>query len=213
MIFIVFLAIGLLSAIAALVFKNKLAVIASLVFVVVSLIIPVGIYSSNIGKIADLEAFYMASATNFEISRDDTASYLSESKIESNITLIPITGSIERMGVGQSTANRVLEYRNSVNAYNSAFAKYRAYKRNMLYGIAYPEVPTEMRLIIINPVQNESPNNTETINTPNMNPAPDTNSPSVNTPVIDGSNDNNAITKEELKGVVEEVINQIQEVK
>src|SRR4030042_3909437 len=163
MIFLIFSVIGVISAIAALVFKNKLAVVGSLVFLVISIIIPVGIYSSNIGKIADLEAFYMASSTNFQISRDDTASYLSEDKITSNITLIPITGSIERMGVGQSTADRVLEYRNAVNAYNSAFAKYRAYKRNMLYGIAYPEVPTEMRLLIINPVQNDSPNNVDSI--------------------------------------------------
>jgi hypothetical protein len=172
MLFLIFLVIGLISVVAALIFKNKAAIIGSLAFMVLVVIIPVGIYSSNIGKIADLEAFYNASATNFQISRDDTASYLSEDKIQSNVTLIPITGSIEKMGVGQSVANRVLEYRNSVNDYNSAFAKYKAYKGSLLYGIAYPSVPSEMRLLVINPVSNGSSNNYDggtTITTNNSN--------------------------------------------
>ncbi len=207
MVFLIFLVLGILSAIAAMIFKNKLAIVASLVFVVITIIIPVGIYSSNIGKIADLEAFYNASATNFQISRDDTASYLSEDKIQSNITLIPITGSIERMGVGQSAANRVLEYRNSVNAYNTAFAKYRAYKRSMLYGIAYPEVPSEMRLLIINPVQNGSPNNVDSIDMPSTSPAPDTDKPSVSTPTL--QDNSNTLTQEELKDTLQTIINQI----
>jgi len=211
MIFLVMLVIFLLSAVAGLIFKNKLAIIASLVCLVISLLIPVGIYTSNIGKIADLEAFYLASVTNFELARDDTASYLSEDRIESNITLIPITGSIEKMGVGQSVANRVLEYRNSVNAYNSAFAKYRAYKKNMLYGIAYPNVPEEMRLLIINPVQNGNSNNADSINTPNTSPAPDTKSPSVDVPTID--NNTNTITQEDLNNALKDAINQIIEAK
>ena len=159
MLFIIFIALGFASLVAALIFKNKLAIIGSIAFILLSIVIPVGIYSSNIGTIADLEAFFTASSTNFQVSRDDTASYLSEEKIESDITLIPITGSIERLGVGQSTADRVLEYRNAVNSYNTAFAKYRAYKNSALFGIAYPEVPSHMRLLVINPVDNESPNN------------------------------------------------------
>ena len=202
MIFLAFLVISVISAIAAIALKNKLAILASLICAVISLVIPAGIYTSNIGKIADLEAFYIASATNFEISRDDTASYLSENKIQSNVTLIPITGSIERMGVGQSIANRVLEYRNSVNAYNSAFAKYRAYKKNVLYGIAYPSIPEEMRLIIINPVQNESPSNTTKINQPEMTPVPDTKSPSVSIPEINNTENNKEI-QETLNKILE----------
>lgn len=213
MVFIVLAGIFLLSAIAAMIFRNKLAIIASLICLVISFLIPVGIYSTNIGKVADLESFYLASSTNFELTRNDTASYLSEDKIESNVTLIPITGSIERMGIGQSVANRVLEYRNSVNAYNTAFAKYRAYKRNILFGLAYPTVPEEMRLLIINPVQNESPNNADTINVPNTNPAPDTNSPSVNTPTITPKTDSDGITKEDLNKALEDAINKVIEAK
>jgi hypothetical protein len=155
MLFIIFIAIGFLSAVAALIFKNKLAVVASLIFMVIAIVIPVGIYASNIGTIADMEAFYNASATNFQITRDDTASYLSEDMIVSNVALIPITGSIEKMGMGQSVANRVLEYRNACNDYNSAFARYKAYKNSWLFGIAYPSIPDEMRLLIINPVSGE----------------------------------------------------------
>jgi hypothetical protein len=117
------------------------------------------------------------------------------------------------MGIGQSVANRVLEYRNSVNAYNTAFAKYRAYKRNILFGIAYPTVPEEMRLLIINPVQNGSPNNTDSINIPNMTPAPNTNSPSVNTPILNPKTESNGLTKEDLNNAIEDAINKVIEAK
>lgn len=152
MLFVIFMVVGFISAIAALIFKNKLAIVASLAFTIIAIVIPVGIYASNIGTIADMEAFYNASATNFQLTRDDTASYLSEDMIASNTALIPITGSIEKMGVGQSVANRVLEYRNACNDYNSAFARYKAYKESFLFGIAYPNIPDEMRLLIINSV-------------------------------------------------------------
>jgi hypothetical protein len=150
MVFIVFLVLGLISVIAALVFKNKVAMLGSLAFLVLSVVIPTVIYSTNIGTIADLQAFYTTSAENFQIARDDTASYLSEDKVRENIALIPIYGSIERMGMGQSTADRVLEYRNAVNAYNSSFARYKAYKDNILYGMAYPGYSTQMRLLVMN---------------------------------------------------------------
>jgi len=153
MLFGILAAIGLLSAVAALVLKNWVVFTASLVFLLLVVIIPVGIYTSNIGTIAELEAFYVASAENFQIARDDTASYLSEEVILESSHLIPITGSIEKMGVGQSVADRVQEYRDSVNAYNSAIARYKAYKDSLLYGIAYPSVPDHMRLLIIESVE------------------------------------------------------------
>jgi hypothetical protein len=159
MVFALFLGICFISFVVSLIMKNKIAMVASGVVLLITIVIPIGIYSSNIGTIADLEAFYNASSANFEISRDDTASYLSEDKITSNITLIPIYGSIERMGIGQNVANRVLEYRNAVNAYNSSFARVKAYKNNLLYGVAYPDIPREMKLLIINPVRNGSINN------------------------------------------------------
>jgi len=159
MLFIIFVAIALISLIVALIVKNKIAMVASGIFLLVTIIIPISIYASNIGVIADLEAFFNASSTNFQISRDDTASYLSEEKISSSNALIPIYGSIERMGVGESAANRVLEYRNAVNEYNSAYARYKAYSTSMLFSITYPSIPSQMRFLVVNPVQNGSPNN------------------------------------------------------
>lgn len=155
MVFGMFALIGLLSLVASIIYRNrnKAAILGSIAFLLLTVIIPIGIYTANIGTIAELEAFYLASATNFEYARDDTASYLSEETIAANTALIPITGSIEKIGVGQSVAERIREYRNSVNSYNSAFARYKAYKNNLLYGIAYPEIPDYMRLLIINPVE------------------------------------------------------------
>jgi hypothetical protein len=207
MLFAIFIGIGFISAITAIIFKNKVAIIGSLAFIVISVIIPVCIYASNIGTIANMEAFYSASATNFQISRDDTASYLSMDKMLSNTALIPITGSIEKMGVGQSVADRILEYRNAINDYNSAFAQYRAYKRSLLFGIAYPSIPEQMRLLIVNPVENGSPNNIDSIETPPQSPAPDTDQIPVYTPTINENNDSNELNDaiDRLNRVIDKV--------
>ncbi len=201
MLFGLFILIGIISLILGLCFRNKVAMVGSGAFILVAIIIPVGIYSSNIGMIAKLEAFYKASATNFQLSRDDTASYLSEDKIQSNITLIPITGSIERLGVGANIAARITEYRNAVNDYNTAYAQYKAYKNSALYGIVYPSIPSQMRMLVINPVNNGSPNNYngQTNITPTT---PDTSvvsQPTVNQP--------NTMTKEETEKAIQDAIN------
>ncbi len=159
MLFGIFLGLAFISLVVALFLKNKVVMVASAVAILLTIIIPVVMYSSSIGTIADLEAFYNASSTNFQLSRDDTASYLSEEKVASSSALIPIYGSLERMGVGQSAASRVLEYRNAVNEYNSAFARYKAYRQSLLFGIAYPDIPQQMRFLVVNPVNNGSPNN------------------------------------------------------
>ena len=185
MVFIIFVALAFISLIVSLIMKNKAVAAASGVVLLITITIPVGVYMGNIGKMADLEAFYSASATNFQISRDDTASYLSEDKISAG-TLIAITGSIERMGIGAATANRVLDYRNAVNIYNSSYLRFKAYSNNILVGIAYPKPPSEMRLLIINPVQNGSPNNYKTPTTTTTEPIPGI---PVQTPVVPNSLD------------------------
>ena len=152
MLFLVFVAIGVLSLILGAVFKNKIALIGSAVFLVLSLVIPILLYTSNMGTIAELQAFYDASSTNFQISRDDTASYLSQDMIVNNAALIPITGSIEKIGLDVTVADRVLEYRNAVNDYNTSFSRYKIYSKSTLYGIVYPSIPDNMRVLIINPV-------------------------------------------------------------
>lgn len=152
MVYIVFIVIGIVSLAIGAFLRNKIALLGSLIFLIASIIVPVIAYTGNMGTIAELQAFYEASSTNFQISRDDTASYLSEDKIVSNTSLIPITGSIEKIGLGVSVANRVTEYRNAVNEYNTAFSRYKMYSKSMLYSIVYPEVPGDMRVLIINPV-------------------------------------------------------------
>ena len=194
MVFIVFAVLAFLSIIVSLIMKNKAVAIASGVAILVTVIIPVGIYSSNLGTIADLEAFYSASATNFQISRDDTASYLSPDSITPG-TLIAITGSIEKMGMGAATADRVLDYRNAVNIYNSSYLRFKTYSSNILYGIAYPKLPAEMRLLIINPVENGSPNNYKTPTTTTVTPIP---SIPVQSPVI-SPGANSPVTQQQLQ--------------
>ena len=171
MVFIAFAAIALLSLIVSAFLRNKAVAIASGVVLLIAAIIPVGIYSSNLGTMADLEAFYSASSSNFQIARDDTASYLSADAITDN-ALINISGSIEKMGVGAAVTNREQEYRNAVNIYNSSYLRFKTYSGNALYGIAYPKPPAEMRLLIINPVQNGSPNNYQTPQTTVTTPLP-----------------------------------------
>jgi hypothetical protein len=159
----------------------------ALLGLIISVIIPITTYTTSIGTVAELEAFYNASSSNFEISRDDTASYLSEEKIQkSEGSLIPIYGSIERIGMGASAANRILEYRNTVNLYNTSFARYKAYSSNILFSIAYVPVPQGLKVLVINPVQNDSPNNYNFENQGNIGstmptqaPVPSTNTPGI----------------------------------
>jgi len=158
MIYLIFPVLFLLIGVIGLFKKSMLVAGGALLALIISIVIPVTTYTTSIGTVAELEVFYNASATNFEISRDDTASYLSEDKIQGS-TLIPIYGSIERMGMGQSAADRILEYRNTINLYNQSFARYKAYSSNILFSIAYVPVPTGLKVLVINPVQNGSPNN------------------------------------------------------
>ena len=158
MIYLVFPVLFIIIGIIALIKKSMLVAGGSLLALIISVIIPVTTYTTSIGTVAELEAFYNASSTNFEISRDDTASYLSEDKIQGS-SLVPIYGSIERMGMGQSASDRILEYRNTVNLYNQSFARYKAYSTNILFQIAYVPVPSALKVLVINPVQNSSPNN------------------------------------------------------
>ena len=183
MVFLVFAIIAFLSLVIGAILKNKIALIASAIVLALTIVIPVGIYSSNLGTLADLEAFYSASSSNFQISRDDTASYLSPDQITNN-ALINISGSIEKMGIGAATANREQDYRNAVNIYNSSYLRFKTYSGNILYGIVYPKPPTEMRLLIINPVQNGSNNNYQTPQTTVTTPLPNipVQSPVVTTP-------------------------------
>ena len=158
MIYIIFPVLFIIIGVIALIKKSMLVSGGALLALIISIIIPVTTYTTSIGTVAELEAFYNASSTNFEISRDDTASYLSEDKIQGS-SLVPIYGSIERMGMGQSASDRILEYRNTVNLYNQSFARYRAYSTNILFQIAYVPVPSALKVLVINPVQNSSPNN------------------------------------------------------
>ena len=65
MIFRLFILVALISIIVAAIMKNKVAMIASGVAILVTAVIPIGIYTSNMGTLADLQAFYNASSTNF----------------------------------------------------------------------------------------------------------------------------------------------------
>lgn len=185
MIYIIFPVLFLIIGIIALLKKSMLVAGGALPALIISLVIPITTYTTSIGTVAELEAFYNASATNFEISRDDTASYLSEGKIQGS-TLIPIYGSIERMGMGQSAADRILEYRNTINLYNQSFARYKAYSTNILFQIAYFPVPTTLKVLIINQVQNGSPNNYNFQNQGNVGSSMPTQAPapSVDTPNV-----------------------------
>jgi len=185
MIYLVFPVLFIIIGIIALIKKSMLVSGGALLALIISIIIPVTTYTTSIGTVAELEAFYNASSTNFEISRDDTASYLSEDKIQGS-SLVPIYGSIERMGMGQSASDRILEYRNTVNLYNQSFARYRAYSTNILFQIAYVPVPSALKVLVINPVQNSSPNNYNFQNQGNVGSTIPTQAPvpSINTPNI-----------------------------
>ena len=101
---------------------------------------------SNQGKLQELSAFYNANAHNYEVAASKTCLILSET--EFIMALIPVEGSIEKLGVGEAVAARVYEWRDKVTKYNVELARFQYFHNHPVVGYYYPE-PVGLKLITI----------------------------------------------------------------
>lgn len=98
-------------------------------------------------------AFYDANYYNYRISVDETAAYLSsEEFVEgSEDQLRLVDGSVEKWGQTAVVSERLKEWRDAVNQYNVDVAQYRFYSTHWLVGVLHPDLPDEIKLLVVVP--------------------------------------------------------------
>ena len=121
--------------------KLIIGCILAFAMLLVSLIEPV----QHGACLARLKAFYEVNNANYGYAVDETASYLSQEDFEQQI----ISGSLEKMGLAGSISERIMEWRDQVNDYNISYASYEFYSNHLLFSPLYPDIPDDMKQLII----------------------------------------------------------------
>ncbi len=91
------------------------------------------------------QAFYQANTQNYQVAVDETASYLSEEEFVD----VLVGGSLEKFKLAGFVSERIVEWRDAVNEYNSTIASMQYFNRNIFTGTLVPDGVEDMRLIII----------------------------------------------------------------
>lgn len=118
-----------------------ISVVGSLLIIICC--IPV--YMQKLGERAQLEAIYYNNIQNYQTTITDTTAYLSEDEFVNQL----IAGSVEKINLGEQIAQRISEWRDSVNAYNIQFNTYKTMSGNIFTGILYPKLPSELKMLTI----------------------------------------------------------------
>lgn len=100
------------------------------------------------GDTADMEAFYNGNIGAYQTTITDTQAVLTVTQETDNAT-IPIQGSVEKIGVGGMTAERIKELRDAATKYNSKLAFYHIIKKNIWLSNIYPELPEGLKPVTV----------------------------------------------------------------
>lgn len=119
-------------------------VLTALALLITSIALPL----AHAGDAQGMTAFYHSNQQNYEATEDATYLILSEQQ-RIAAAFIPIEGSIERMDVGSTLAQRIVERRQAVNSYNVKLTKYRYFSTNAWTSWYYPRLPQDLKLITI----------------------------------------------------------------
>jgi len=101
-----------------------------------------------VSRIASMEAFQQ-NVVNYEYAVEETSEILTISGAGNTQAIIPIEESIEKITVGELTADRIVEYRNVVNEYNETLSLNRNWDYNFWVGILVPSAPESLQFITI----------------------------------------------------------------
>jgi len=99
----------------------------------------------NGAGLAEWQAFHYANSRNYKITVDETASYLSQEQFTAKL----VEGSIEKLKQAGYVSERIKEWRDSVNEYNTTIASMQYFNRNVFTGVLVPNEVEDMRLLII----------------------------------------------------------------
>jgi len=116
-----------------------------LLFTIILLALVIWIPIANGSGLAKRQAFYEANALNYEITVDETAAYLSQEDFVDKL----VSGSIEKIEQAGYVSERIKEWRDAVNGYNTAIASMKYYDRNIFTGLLVPNEVQDMKLLVI----------------------------------------------------------------
>lgn len=100
----------------------------------------------NGSRVAEMEVFLESNTQNYQYSIDETASYLSVDSIKENVL---IEGSIEKLQQAGYVSERIKEWRDSVNEYNTRLASFKYYDSNIFMGVLIPDKVKDMKFLVI----------------------------------------------------------------
>jgi hypothetical protein len=100
------------------------------------------------GDTAKMDAFYNSNIGVYQTTITDTQAILTVTQATDNAS-IPVQGSVERIGVGGMTAERIKELRDAATAYNGQLAYYQIIKNNVWMSILFPEIPKGLKYITV----------------------------------------------------------------
>jgi hypothetical protein len=101
---------------------------------------------NNYNGQAQWEAFYEANSANYAVAVDKTASYLSSEKFVSGAL---VEGSIEKFQLGPVVSDRIKEWRDALNEYNTTIASMKFFDSNIWTGVMVPDEVQNMKLLVI----------------------------------------------------------------
>jgi len=145
-IILVTLFIGIL--VAGILQGNEFLLAFGLTFTVMLGVVSVYVPYLWVSRIASMEAFQQ-NVVNYEYAVEETSEILTISGAGNTQAIIPIEGSIEKITVGELTADRIVEYRNVVNEYNETLSLNRNWDYNFWVGILVPSAPESLQFITI----------------------------------------------------------------
>ena len=110
-----------------------------------AILIPTCWAFSNGEGLARWQTFYEVNTSNYQVTIDHTASYLSGDKY----TGVIIQGSVEKFNQAAIVSERLKEWRDAVNRYNSTIASMKYYNRNIFTGVLVPDEIEDMKILMI----------------------------------------------------------------
>ena len=111
------------------------------VFLLVCIIEPI----SNGANAARYTNFYDNNSQNYAIAVEETTTLLSIEEFENQL----IAGSVEKWEQAGYVSERIMEWRDNVNKFNSDIAVYRYYSDHPLIGILFPKLPNNVHSLRI----------------------------------------------------------------
>ena len=104
-------------------------------------------YADNSVRIAELKAFSEANIQNYATTVTETQAILSEEEFTDKL----VSGSLEKTEIGQSISQRIMEWRDAVNAYNIEVAHKQRIRTIWIYPgwIFIPPEVNELPLLTI----------------------------------------------------------------